>query len=698
MKISANSMTLRRYNSCLTHIVRACGSQNHCTATYLSIPRAEASVPLNAIKSNGSLIKSPWSWGSNGVLSSRRRLGTVRTAAVAAPPSGGTDKAGESEGTVLTLQDLPVSDASEKMLRIRHSCAHIMAMAVQKVHKGAQCTIGPWIDYGFYYDFAMPEPLTNKSLPKIKKEMQKIIKKKLPFIREEVTAQEARARIEDIGEPYKLEILDSIVDRDPDASITIYHIGNPGEKGSWWDLCAGPHVENTGDIDPNAIDLETVAGAYWRGDENNDQLQRIYGLAFSSPEELGAYKTIKEEAAKRDHRKLGAELDLFSISEDVGGGLVFWHPKGAMIRHALEQFWKEIHLKQGYQLLYTPHIAKVDLWKTSGHFDFYQESMFDQMQVEHEEYQLKPMNCPFHVAVYKDGYYSYRDLPIRWAELGTVYRYERSGTMHGLFRVRGFTQDDAHIFCQPSQIASEIEGVLDLIEDILSTFGFKEYEINLSTRPEKSVGSDDIWNRAESALIEALNSKGWDYSVDEGGGAFYGPKIDVKIRDALGRQWQCSTVQLDFNLPERFDMVYITAENSKERPIMIHRAILGSLERFMGILIENYAGAFPLWLAPVQVSLLAVTDAVMPYVDEIAQKMRDKGIRVELTGGMSIGKAIRNAEKAKMPIMCIVGAREAEAGTLSVRTYADGELGVMSAEQVIEAVATAAAGRADLSF
>ena len=624
----------------------------------------------------------------------RRLLRSTSNSAVEAPTTAEVS----ADLPQLTLQDLPTSDQSEKMLRVRHSCAHIMAMAVQKLFKGAQCTIGPWIDHGFYYDFDMEEPLTRKSLPRIKKEMQKIIKKKLPFIREEVSAEEARARIEAIGEPYKLEILDSIVSRDPDAPITIYHIGEPGEKGSWWDLCAGPHVGNTGDIDPEAISLDDVAGAYWRGDEKNAQLQRVYGCAFSNAIELEAFHRIKEEAAKRDHRQLGKELDLFSISDDVGGGLVFWHPKGAMVRHTLEQFWKEVHLKQGYQLLYTPHIAKVDLWKTSGHFDFYSESMFDQMDVEDEEYQLKPMNCPFHVAIYKDGYYSYRDLPLRWAELGTVYRYERSGTMHGLFRVRGFTQDDAHIFCLPDQIASEIVGVLDLIEKLLSTFGFAQYEVNLSTRPEKSVGSDDIWKKAESALVEALNAKGWAYSVDEGGGAFYGPKIDIKIRDALGRQWQCSTVQLDFNLPERFDMVYVTPENTKERPIMIHRAILGSLERFMGILIENYAGAFPVWLAPVQVSLLAVTDAVMPYVQEVAREMRESGLRVETIGGMSIGKAIRNAEKSKVPVMCVIGEREAEAKTLSVRTYEDGELGSMSADVVRQRVALAVQDRENIQF
>lgn len=392
---------------------------------------------------------------------------------------------------------------------------------------------------------------------------------------------------------------------------------------------------------------------------------------------------------------MGAELDLFSLSEAAGGGLVFWHPKGAMVRHILETYWKDVHLKDGYDLVYTPHIAKVDLWKTSGHFDFYADSMFDQMDVESEQYQLRPMNCPFHVTVYKQGYYSYRDLPLRWAELGTVYRYERSGTMHGLFRVRGFTQDDAHIFCLPDQIAGEIRQVLDLVEELLSTFGFSEYEVNLSTRPEKSVGSDEIWTRAEGALVEALNAKGWAYTVDPGGGAFYGPKIDVKIKDALGRSWQCSTVQLDFNLPERFDMHYISADNAKERPIMIHRAILGSLERFMGVLIENYAGAFPMWLAPVQVRLVPVNNTVEAFVAEVAAKLRAAGARVAVVTGQSVGKAIRNAETAKIPVMCVVGNREAEAGTLAVRTYKDGEVGSLSVQEVVDRVVAGITQRKD---
>ncbi len=668
---------------------RACSSQTSPFAASSScITQASSASTISAL-STGSFSKIHFTPRLNQF---KHQL-TTAAAAVDAPTEA--DAPAEVPGAGLTLADLPTSDQSENLLKIRHSCAHIMAMAVQKIHKGAQCTIGPWIERGFYYDFAMSDPIAEKDLPKIRKEMQKIIKRNLPFIKEDLSAAEARSRIEEAGEPYKLEILDSIVAKDPNAAITIYHIGTPGEKGSWWDLCAGPHVETTGAIDPNAIDLETVAGAYWRGDEANAQLQRLYGTAWETPDQLAAYKRIKEEAARRDHRKLGAELDLFSLSDSAGGGLVFWHPKGAMVRHVLETFWKEVHLKDGYNLLYTPHIAKLDLWKTSGHFDFYKESMFDQMQVENEEYQLRPMNCPFHVAIYKQGRYSYRDLPLRWAELGTVYRYERSGTMHGLFRVRGFTQDDAHIFCLPDQIAGEIRGVLDLIEELLSTFGFSEYEINLSTRPEKSVGSDEIWTRAEGALVEALQAKGWEYTVDDGGGAFYGPKIDVKIKDALGRSWQCSTVQLDFNLPERFDMQYISAENNKERPIMIHRAILGSLERFMGVLIENYAGAFPMWLAPVQVHLVPVNDSVLPFVNEVALKLRSAGARVEVINGMSVGKAIRNAETSKIPVMCVVGAREAEAGTLAVRTYKDGELGSLSVQEVVDRVGAGIINRSD---
>ena len=556
-----------------------------------------------------------------------------------------------------------------------------MAMAVQKVFPSAQCTIGPWIDRGFYYDFYYPEGFTDQDMKKIQKEMYKIIRKDYPLRREEVSREEAERRIREINEPYKLEILEAI----KTEPITIYHIGD-----EWWDLCAGPHVESTGKLDQKAFELESVAGAYWRGDETKPMLQRIYGTAWENEAQLQAYNDFKAEAKRRDHRTIGKDLGLFSLQQDhAGGGLVFWHPKGAHMRHMIETYWKDLHLARGYELLYSPHVAKQELWKTSGHSDFYSENMYQPIKVEDEMYQLKPMNCPFHIVVYQDGYYSYKDLPIRWAELGTVYRYERSGTMHGLFRVRGFTQDDAHIFCLPDQITDEIKSVLDLTEEILSTFGFKEFEVNLSTRPEKSVGDDKIWDTAEGALKDALQMKGWDYIVDDGGGAFYGPKIDIKILDAIGRKWQCSTVQLDFNLPERFDLSYVDRENAKQRPIMIHRAIFGSLERFFGILTENYAGEFPLWLAPIQVRLLPVTDEVSDYTEGVAKKLRDAGVRVEICTGQRLAKLVRTAEKAKIPVMAVVGREEAENNTLAVRTFKDGDVGTLSVDEVLSRVTTA---------
>ena len=556
-----------------------------------------------------------------------------------------------------------------------------MAMAVQKVFPSAQCTIGPWIDRGFYYDFYYPEGFTDKDMKKIQKEMYKIIRKDYPLRREEVSREEAERRIREINEPYKLEILEAI----KTEPITIYHIGD-----EWWDLCAGPHVESTGKLDQKAFALESVAGAYWRGDETKPMLQRIYGTAWENEAQLQAYNDFKAEAKRRDHRTIGKDLGLFSLQQDnAGGGLVFWHPKGAHMRHMIETYWKDLHLARGYELLYSPHVAKQELWQTSGHSDFYSENMYQPIKVEDEMYQLKPMNCPFHIVVYQDGYYSYKDLPIRWAELGTVYRYERSGTMHGLFRVRGFTQDDAHIFCLPDQITDEIKSVLDLTEEILSTFGFKEFEVNLSTRPEKSVGDDKIWDTAEGALKDALQMKGWDYIVDDGGGAFYGPKIDIKILDAIGRKWQCSTVQLDFNLPERFDLSYVDRENAKQRPIMIHRAIFGSLERFFGILTENYAGEFPLWLAPIQVRLLPVTDEVSDYTEGVAKKLRDAGVRVEICTGQRLAKLVRTAEKAKIPVMAVVGREEAENNTLAVRTFKDGDVGTLSVDEVLSRVTTA---------
>ena len=556
-----------------------------------------------------------------------------------------------------------------------------MAMAVQKVFPSAQCTIGPWIDRGFYYDFYYPEGFTDQDMKKIQKEMYKIIRKDYPLRREEVSREEAERRIREINEPYKLEILEAI----KTEPITIYHIGD-----EWWDLCAGPHVESTGKLDQKAFALESVAGAYWRGDETKPMLQRIYGTAWENEAQLQAYNDFKAEAKRRDHRTIGKDLGLFSLQQDnAGGGLVFWHPKGAHMRHMIETYWKDLHLARGYELLYSPHVARQELWKTSGHSDFYSENMYQPIKVEDEMYQLKPMNCPFHIVVYQDGYYSYKDLPIRWAELGTVYRYERSGTMHGLFRVRGFTQDDAHIFCLPDQITDEIKSVLDLTEEILSTFGFKEFEVNLSTRPEKSVGDDKIWDTAEGALKDALQMKGWDYIVDDGGGAFYGPKIDIKILDAIGRKWQCSTVQLDFNLPERFDLSYVDRENAKQRPIMIHRAIFGSLERFFGILTENYAGEFPLWLATIQVRLLPVTDEVSDYTEGVAKKLRDAGVRVEICTGQRLAKLVRTAEKAKIPVMAVVGREEAENNTLAVRTFKDGDVGTLSVDEVLSRVTTA---------
>jgi len=588
-----------------------------------------------------------------------------------------------TENTEVAIE-LPTNENDEELLKLRHTSAHVMAMAVQQVFKEAQVTIGPWIDNGFYYDFYFPETtaineetgeeetipprkLTDADLKQIKKAMDKIISKDYPIVREEVSREEARQRIMEIGEPFKLEILDSI----KTEPITLYHIAD-----QWWDLCAGPHVESTGKLPKKAIQLQSVAGAYWRGDENREMLQRIYATAWNNPVELKAYKARVEEAKKRDHRLLGKKLDLFSIQEDAGGGLVFWHPKGSTIRRNIEDFWKAAHIDNGYDLVYTPHIANLDLWKTSGHFDFYKDGMFDQMEVEGEEYQIKPMNCPFHCVMYKDELRSYRDLPLRWGELGTVYRYERSGTLHGLMRVRGFTQDDAHIYCLPEQLQDEIVSVLDLTEQILSRFGFDKYEIMLSTRPEKSVGSDQIWDEATTALEQALKRKGWEYSIDEGGGAFYGPKIDLKIRDAIGRTWQCSTVQCDFNLPDRFELEYVSAEGKRERPIMVHRAIFGSVERFFGILVENCAGDFPLWLAPTQLRLLPVTDAVMDFCYDVQAQAKKLGIRCEVDRGSErLAKQIRNAEQQRVPLMAVVGMKEMEEGSLAVRSRKLGDLG-----------------------
>ncbi len=592
-------------------------------------------------------------------------------------------KPSESKPSDIKPSDILRQADTEKLARIRHTCSHVMAMAVQTLYPDAKVTIGPATENGFYYDFDRQEPFAPSDLKAIAKEMKRIIKWNQPLVRQELPRPEMLAEIEKLNEPYKIELLAAIPEG---QNISRYFIGDPDkfEKQPWWDLCAGPHLESTGDIHPEAFALESIAGAYWRGDEKNPMLQRIYGTAWETPEQLQAYQAMLEEAKRRDHRTIGKDLQLFSIQEDAGGGLVFWHPKGAIIRNTIETFWKETHAQNGYEAVTTPHMANLDLWKISGHNDFYRESMFQPMEVEHQVYQLKPMNCPFHVLIYKDTLHSYKEFPIRYAELGTVYRYERSGTMHGLMRVRGFTQDDAHIFCTEEQIESEILGVLNLAELILSTFGFENYEINLSTRPEKYVGSDAIWEKSTEALKQALNHKGWNYVVDEGGGAFYGPKIDIKIEDAIGRRWQCSTIQLDFNLPDRFEMEYVGEDGVRHQPIMIHRALFGSVERFIGVLIENYAGDFPLWLAPVQARLIAVSDGQMAYAEEVATKMKAAGLRVQLDySGDRMAKQIRKAELEKVPVMAVIGAKEVEAGTLSIRSRKNGELGAISVDEAI---------------
>ena len=579
---------------------------------------------------------------------------------------------------------LPKTSENEQLLKIRHSMSHVMAMAVQKLFPEAQVTIGPWTESGFYYDFDNPDPFTEADLKAIKKEMGKIIGRRLPLERIEVSREEAEAKIRAQKEPYKLEILSGL--QEP---ITLYTLGD-----QWWDLCAGPHVENTRELNPKAFELESVAGAYWRGDETKAQLQRIYGTAWETPEQLAEHKRRKEEALRRDHRRIGKDLDLFSIEDEAGAGLVFWHPRGARMRLLIEEFWRQAHFEGGYELLYTPHVADISLWKTSGHLDFYAESMFGPMQVDEREYQLKPMNCPFHVLTYASKLRSYRELPIRWAELGTVYRYERPGVMHGLMRVRGFTQDDAHVFCLPEQISDEILKILDLTERILSTFDFSNYEINLSTRPEKSIGDDAVWDLATKGLIEALERKGWAYKIDEGGGAFYGPKIDLKIEDAIGRMWQCSTIQLDFNLPERFKLDYIAADGSKQRPIMIHRAIFGSLERFFGIMTENYAGDFPFWLAPEQVRLLPVTDEVQAYAEELLDQLTKAGVRATVDrSGDRLGKLIRSGEQMKIPVLAVIGAKEAERHAVSLRSRRDGDLGEQAVTDLLTAAQAANAQR-----
>lgn len=578
---------------------------------------------------------------------------------------------------------LPKTSESDHLKRIRHTTSHVMAMAVQKLFPKAQVTIGPWTETGFYYDFDVPEPFTDKDLKDIKKEMVKIINKKLPVIREQVSREEAEKRIKAINEPYKLEILAGI--QEP---ITLYHLGD-----AWWDLCAGPHLDNTSELDPKAIELETVAGAYWRGDENKAQLQRIYGTAWENPQQLAEYKRRKEEALKRDHRKLGKELGLFIFSDSVGPGLPLWTPKGTLIRSLLEDFLKKEQLKRGYLPVVTPHIARVDLFKISGHWQKYKEDMFPMMADDEESaskeigFVLKPMNCPFHIQIYKSDLRSYRELPMRLAEFGTVYRYEQSGELGGLTRVRGFTVDDSHLFVTPEQLDKEFLSVVDLILTVFKSLQLKNFKARLSFRdPEsdKYIGSDEAWEKAESAIRKAVQTLGMDYFEAPGEAAFYGPKLDFIFQDALEREWQLGTVQVDYNLPERFELEYVAEDGNRKRPVMIHRAPFGSLERLIGILIEEYAGDFPLWLAPVQIRLLPVSDSQLDYAKEVTAKMQLLGIRAETdTSGERLGKMIRNAETEKIPVMAVVGAKEMETNSLSIRTRATGDLGVISVEEVV---------------
>ena len=560
---------------------------------------------------------------------------------------------------------------------LRHSTAHLLAQAVQELFPGAQVTIGPVIEDGFYYDFSYERGFTPEDLEHIEKRMKELAKADLPVLRETVARDEAVEFFKSIGEHYKAEIIAGIP---ADEAITLYG------QGDWKDLCRGPHVPSTGHL--KAFKLTHTAGAYWRGDSSNEQLRRIYGTAWADSRSLKAYLKRLEEAARRDHRRIGTDLDLFSIQEDAGGGLVFWHPKGARIRRVIEDFWRERHGRAGYELLYTPHIALEDLWDRSGHTDFYRESMYSPVEEEGRGYQLRPMNCPFHILIYRNRLRSHRELPLRWAELGTVYRREMSGALHGLMRVRGFTQDDAHVFCTEDQITEEILRILDLALEIFGAFGFEDLNTVLATRPEKAVGTPEIWDRATAALESALREKQMSFEVDPGGGAFYGPKIDIKIQDAIGREWQCSTVQLDFNLPERFDLEYVAADGARRRPIMIHRALLGSLERFFGILIEHYAGKFPFWLAPVQTVVLAITERQEAYARQVLNALQDAGLRAEADlRSETIGYKIRDHTLQGVPYLLVLGDREAQEGNVAVRSREDGDLGAMSLDDFMAGVA-----------
>ena len=573
-----------------------------------------------------------------------------------------------------------------ELYRIRHSAAHVMAQAVVEMFPEAKYTIGPPIENGFYYDFDLPRPLTPEDLQALEKRMRQIIAGRHKFERKVVSADEARQVFK--GQPYKLELIAGLeqgnLDEDgrpleskPEISLYIHD--------KFTDLCRGPHVEHTGQINPSAFKLMSAAGAYWRGDEHNAMLQRIYGTAWKTADELKEYLWKLEEAERRDHRKLGRDLDLFSINDEVGAGLILWHPKGAMVRKLVEDFWNEQHVLADYDFVYSPHIGKAQLWETSGHLDFYKENMYAPVDIEGQQYYLKPMNCPFHLHIYKSHTRSYRDLPLRYAERGTVYRYERSGVLHGLLRVRGFTQDDAHHFCRPDQMPAEIDFVLDFCLNMLRAFGFNDFKAYLSTRPEKSVGEAAPWQEAEAALEASLKRAALPYEMDLGGGAFYGPKIDLKLRDALGREWQLSTIQFDFNLPERFDLTFVNAEGQLQRPYMVHRALLGSMERFFGVLIEQYAGAFPAWLAPVQAVLVPIADRHLDYAAAVAKKLKAAGLRVTVDGRSErMNAKIRDAQLQKIPYMLVVGDKEMEQNQVALRLRSGENPGPMALESFLE--------------
>lgn len=547
-----------------------------------------------------------------------------------------------------------------------------MAHAVKTLFPDAKLAIGPATDEGFYYDFDVERTFTPEDLSLIEKKMSEIIQQNNPFVRRVVSRQEAIALFQEKGELYKVELLQEI----PDDDVSLY------EEGGFVDLCRGPHIETTGQV--TAFKLLSIAGAYWRGNEKNKMLQRIYGTSFTDKKALKDYLDFLEEVKKRDHRKLGKDLDLFSTSDEIGAGLIVWHPNGALIRRAIEDFWLKEHYKAGYKVLYSPHIAKLNLWATSGHLDFYRENMYSPMEIEGIDYEIKPMNCPFHIHVYKHALRSYKELPIRYAELGTVYRYERSGVLHGLLRVRGFTQDDAHIFCREDQIEDEILKVLDFTLFILKTFGFDRYDIYLSTRPDKYVGTPENWERSTNALEKALEIKGLIYDIDPGEGVFYGPKIDIKVKDSLNRQWQCSTIQVDFNNPERFAMMYRGSDGKEHRPIMIHRALMGSLERFFGILIEHYAGSFPVWLTPVQVKILTIAERHADYAISISETLKKEEIRTELDiENEKIGYKIRNATLMKVPYLVIIGDKEVSENTVTVRKRSGENIGPFTVTELL---------------